>query len=363
MEKEALILELLKSNPFLSQQELAEKVNLSRSSVANYIAELTRKGEIKGRAYIFPDKQVITCIGGANLDRKAQALADIRYQSSNPVRMSESFGGVARNVAENLASLGHQVSLLSIVGQDKEGESVLADTRTRGIDTSLMEVTAQGRTGTYTALLDPSGDMAVSLADMDIYEALTPEVLASQWRQVAGSRGIFLDTNPPSETLAYVIRRCAAEGIPLFIDPVSSIKARKLPSELGGIYVLLPNLEEAEELAGIPISGPADYEQAAQIIRGRGVNNVVITLGEAGVFYSTPVGSGHLLPYPVDVVDVTGAGDALTAGIMSASLGGHSIKEACKYGMAAARFALKTEQSASPELSLEKITAFIKEHE
>jgi len=363
MEKETLILEHLKANPFISQQQLAEKVNLSRSSVANYIGSLTAQGKIKGRAYIFPKEKVITCIGGANVDRKAQTKEAIRYHSSNPVTMSESFGGVARNVAENLAALGHEVSFLSIVGNDKEGQAILEDTKGLGIDVQLTEVVPGGRTGTYTALLDLSGEMAVSLANMDIYDQLTPEVVERKWSQVAGSQAIFLDTNAPAETLAYMVRRCAEDGLTLFIDPVSSLKSRKLPQDLTGVTVLLPNLEEAEELTGMKIETSADYSKATEIIRGRGVNSVVITLGEAGIFYSTPEGSGQMVPYPVEIVDVTGAGDALTAGILSGVVQGYPLKEACKYGLAAAAFALATEQSASPDLSLEKITAWIKEHE
>ncbi|MCK9906799.1 PfkB family carbohydrate kinase, partial [Frankia sp. Cpl3] len=98
---------------------MASKVGISRSAVAGYIASLTRRGEIKGRAYILRQEALLTCIGGANLDRKARSKEKVRLHSSNPVSISESCGGVARNVAENLGRLGCNTSLITCVGEDK----------------------------------------------------------------------------------------------------------------------------------------------------------------------------------------------------------------------------------------------------
>lgn len=359
MDKGTLILKHLKENPFISQQQLADKVNLSRSAVANYIADLTRQGYIKGRAYIFCDDKIITCIGGANIDRKASAKENIRYHSSNPVTMTESFGGVARNIAENLSQLDNKVSLLTVVGNDKEGQSIIEDTRRKKIDVSLTEVIPTGRTGTYTALLDLSGEMVVSLADMDINHKLTATIIEEKWSHIASSQVIFVDTNIPEETLAYLINRCAQDKLPLYLDPVSSVKSKKLPQDLTGVEVILPNLEEAEEIAGMKIKSAADYATVANIIKDRGVKNVVITLGSDGLYFSSPNDSGHLPIYKIDIVDVTGAGDALASGILSSMAHGHELRKACQYGLAAAAFTLNTEQSVSPYLSFENIESYI----
>lgn len=359
MDKGVLILKHLKENPFMSQQQLAKKVNLSRSAVANYIAELTRQGQIKGRAYILCDDKTITCIGGANIDRKASAKANICYHSSNPVTMTESFGGVARNVAENLSKLDNKVSLLTVVGNDKEGQSILEDTKRKNIDVHLTEVIPEARTGTYTALLDLSGEMVISLADMDINHQLTATSIEKKWSHIASSQIIFVDTNIPEETLAYLIKRCAKDQLPLYVDPVSSIKSKKLPQDLTGVELILPNLEEAEELAGMKIEAPADYAIAASIIKGRGAKNVVITLGSDGIFFCSPNDSGHLPIYKINCIDVTGAGDALAAGILSSMAHGHELRKACQYGLAAAAFTLNTKQSVSPYLSIENIKALI----
>ena len=363
MDKEELILEYLKENPFISQQQLAKKINLSRSSVANYIAELTRKGYIKGRAYIFPENDMITCIGAINLDIKANAIDDIRYYSSNPVTMSSTYGGVARNVTENLSLLGNSVSLLSVVGNDKGGQIIIDDLKRKGVDVSLIEIVPEGRTGTYTALLDLSGEMVIALADMEINKELTPTIIEENWPKFAISKAIFLDTNAPADTIDYVIKRCHEENITLFIDTVSSLKAKRLPENLNGIEVLLPNLEELEELSGMKIRGEQDYMPAAHLVIKRGVKNIAVTLGEKGIFYITQTSSGKILPYPTKIVDVTGAGDALTAGIISSLMKGHDFKLACKYGLAAASIALQSDASVASGLNFEKLTLVIKENE
>lgn len=92
MDKEQQIVNHIKINPYISQQELAEKVGLSRSAVANYIANLTKRGVIKGRAYILGNEHTILCVGGANIDRKAKTKEDVRFYSSNPVTIREACG-------------------------------------------------------------------------------------------------------------------------------------------------------------------------------------------------------------------------------------------------------------------------------
>ena len=303
--------------------------------------------------------QVITCIGGANIDRKAVSKEAIRYYSSNPVVMSESFGGVARNVAENLAQLGSRVSFLSVVGNDKEGLSLLDDAKRKGIDASLTEVVSSCRTGTYTALLDVDGEMVISLADMDIYDQLTPAIIEDKWASIASSQAVFIDTNIPDETIAYTMRRCRQDNIFLCVDPVSSLKSRKLPQDLTGVKVILPNLEEAEELSGMKVSVAGDYRVVADAIKDRGVENVVITLGSEGVFYSSGNDSGQLMPYEVEIVDVTGAGDALTAGVLASMIYEFDLKEACRYGLVAAAFTLRTGYSVARDLSFDSIRSEI----
>lgn len=363
MDKERHILHLIRQNPFISQQEIADLIGISRSAVAGYIAQLTRKGEIKGRAYILRDEGMIACIGGANLDRKARGNQRVRLHSSNPVTITESSGGVARNIAENLGRLGCNVSMITCVGEDKEGEWILQETKSHGVDVSPVWRLPSQRTGTYTALLDIDGEMVVSMANMDIYDALTPEMFADRWPHIAASQVVFLDTNPPADCLEYVIQRCREEKIQLFVDPVSSAKAQKLPQRLDGVEAILPNREEAEELSGIAIQSLSDCEKACEVIRSRGVKHVVVTMGEQGIYYQSAETAEHIPPFPAEVVDVTGAGDAFASGLLYGIINGEPFARACRLGLAASTLTLETKHSVSPLLQPQQLEELVNQYE
>lgn len=355
MGKESLILQYIRINPYISQQELAAKVGISRSAVAGYIANLTKRGVIKGRAYVLSEESPIVCIGGANLDRKALSKQKVRLHSSNPVTVSESCGGVARNVAENLGRLGCHTTLITCVGDDHEGKWLLQETKLLGVDVSGAWTLHGERTGTYTALLDTDGEMIISMAHMDIYDRFTPELIAERWSHIAFAKMVFMDTNLPKESLEYLIERCLQEGIQLYVDPVSSAKAQKLPERLDGVQTILPNREEAEVLAGMKIDSLADCRTACEKIRERGVGSVVVTLGEEGICFASEDGFEHLLPRKVEVVDVTGAGDSFAAGFLYGMAEGESFDRACRLGQAAATLTLQTERSVSPLLQAERL--------
>ena len=105
-EKETAIVRLLRKNPFLTQQEMANQLDMSRPALANLISGLTKRGIITGRAYILSEENEVVCIGGANVDRKFHLNGGAQLGTSNPAAMSVSVGGVARNIADNLGRLG-----------------------------------------------------------------------------------------------------------------------------------------------------------------------------------------------------------------------------------------------------------------
>jgi pseudouridine kinase len=128
---------------------------------------------------------------------------------------------------------------------------------------------------------------------------------------------------------------------------------------LEGVAAILPNREEAELLADMEIASIEDCRTACERIRTRGVENVVITLGEQGICCQSNEGWVHLPPLPVDVVDVTGAGDSFAAGFLFGVAAGEPISRACRLGLAAASLTLQTEHSVSPLLRAERLYELI----
>jgi len=359
-EKEQLILQLIKEDPFITQIDLAEKTGLSRSAVAGYISSLTKGGKLLGRAYVLPDKKEILCIGGANIDRKIQVLNNLQYGTSNPAESSQSCGGVARNIAENLGRLGVDVSLMTIVGEDNGGEWLLDYTKSF-VDISPSQISPTMATGTYTAVLNTNGELAIALADMSIYDTIDRSFIEKKWGYAASAGMIVMDTNFPAKVLEQVILRCHEEKIPLCITPVSSPKIKKLPKSLHGVTWLIANQDEASALSGIEINGEEDFFRAAELIKKKGVEKVVITRGDKGLIYVTNEDSGSLHPPSVHVVDVTGAGDSLVAGIMFANRLGLNTVDACKMGVACSSLTLQSQSTVNPNIEYSKLQEIIQQ--
>ncbi|MGG3280250.1 carbohydrate kinase [Paenibacillus solani] len=362
MDKEQQILEYIRMNPFISQQELSSKVGLSRPTVANYIASLIRRGEIKGRAYILREESSIVCIGGANIDRIARSNQKVNFHSSNPVKINESCGGAARNVAENLSRLRCNTAIMTCVGDDKEGDWILNEIKRQGVDVSQVWVLPTERTGAFITLLDQTGESVISMDDMNIYEKMTTSMFEEKWSYIVSSQGVFLDTNIPKECISYIIKRCADEHIPLYIDPTSAAKTRKLPFLLDGVELLLPNRVEAEVLTDMKIDSIEDCQIASKKIRERGVKQVIITLGDQGAYYSSAEESGHLPSFVTEIVDITGVGDAFSSCAIYGIMNNESLHNACQLGLAGAALTLQTQESISTLVRPEKLYEVIQEY-
>ncbi|KSU61925.1 sugar kinase [[Bacillus] enclensis] len=357
-EKEKLLLTLIEGNPFMSQQELAEKSGMSRSAVAGYISNLIKEGRILGRAYVLPGKKGVMCIGGANIDRKLQLHDEFLPETSNPAVSSQASGGVARNIAENLGRIGLQSCLLTVVGDDTEGSWLLNQTR-NFVDVSASVSLFKHTTGTYSAILNKQGEMMFALADMELNESVDIGFIEKRWGTIASSEMVLLDTNFPADVLSYIIKRCQSEGIPLTVVPVSAPKVKKLPPSLEGVTWFICNKGEAEAYLGMTIDTEGDYFKAAKIITQKGAERVVITRGDKGlVYYRVYKEASAILPPEVKVIDVTGAGDALVAGIIYGYLKGSDTEGACRIGITCSSLTLQSAHTVSPSLTKGKLQQY-----
>jgi len=325
---------LIRANPFISQQDLAARCGLSRSAVANYIATLVRERRILGRAYVLPDHRPILCIGAANLDRKLRTLDKLAPGTSNPAAQTESFGGVARNIAENLARLGAPSALITAVGNDASGHALLAHLEDTGIDTRGTLRLDGAASGTYTAVLDHDGELVLALADMACNDQLTPDFLASRQQQRLGAALVVADLNLPLDSVAALLEDSAREGIPLVLVAVSEPKMLRLPARLPGLRLLILNEGELAVRLGRALPDDAALAAACAHVQRQGVQDLIVTRGARGVLYTSPSGLQQLDAMPAQVVDVTGAGDAFAAAVCwSLHAGETDLGVACRRGL------------------------------
>ena len=286
----------------------------------------------------------VLCIGGTNLDRKMKLSQPLRMGSSNPVSSQISCGGVARNVAENLVRLGIKVVLLSIFSDDLEGNWLLDQTKSMGIDSSPSIKLPGKSSGSYTTLNDSDGEMLMAMADMQIADSINVDQLETIWKTIHLPDAVFLDTNFPKPVIQWIIDQCRKSSLELHVDPVSVAKTLKLPESLEGIHTLHPNLAELESLTRNSLSSQQQQIDACKHLLHRGVKHVVLSLGASGIVW---VGEDTLFSLPakrLKAQDVTGAGDALCAGILWGHLMGCSKKTSSEAGM---MMAAKTMESHS----------------
>ena len=351
LSKKEQLYELIRANPFISQQDLANQLGLSRSAVANYVAALVRERRLLGRAYVLPDHRPILCIGAANLDRKLRALDRLAMGTSNPASQDESFGGVARNIAENLARLGAPVALITAVGNDASGRAVLAHAESTGIDTRGTLKIEGASSGTYTAVLNREGDMALALADMALYDELTPAFLAARQQQRAGASLIVADLNLPQDTVATLISDAARDNVPIVVIAVSEPKMARLPRNLTGLRLLLVNEGELAARVGRTLDSDTDIAAACRVLQSQGVQDVIVTRGAHGAMYTSPGGLIRVDAPRAHVVDVTGAGDAFAAAVCwSLHTGDADLALACRRGLRLSAMTIECAQTVCPQL-------------
>lgn len=294
---------------------------------------------------------MIVVIGGVNLDVKARSSRSAVAGSSNPGTASTSAGGVGRNVAENLARLGREVALVAAVGDDPAGAEVLARTAEAGVDVSRVRRGPQP-TGTYVAVLDADGELVVAVADMAATESLDAADVDAVRDLLAAAELVVLDGNLTTSALGRALELCAETGVRVVLDPVSVPKAAGVAPLIGARTPLLALTPNEGELAAL--GGSTDD------LHARGVELVWTRLGASGSRLSGPDGVVDIVPAAApQVVDVTGAGDAMLAAFCHALLSGASPAEAAAYGQAAAALTVASAHTVRPDLTDELVRSLL----
>lgn len=355
-QRERQVLQLIEADPMISQQALAEKLGITRSCAAAHISNLTKKGYIAGKGYVLRTGSYAVVVGGVNVDIGGRSYAPLVDKDSNPGVVSVSLGGVGRNIAHNLSLMGADVHLLTAYGNDDHGDRVAASCSELGIDLSHALRLDGERTSTYLYLAEPDGEMALAVSDMSICSRITPAFLASRLTLLQNAQVVVADANIPEESLQFLAENLT---VPLFIDPVSTVKAEKLRPILSKIHTLKPNRLEAELLSGIAIKSEADVEKAAQALLDMGVHRLFISMGSDGVYAAMGGQRLRLSNLPGKMVNTTGCGDAFMAALCWAYLEGSDLRATALAGLAAGAIAMESPQTVNPCMSAAAIQARI----
>ncbi len=296
-------------------------------------------------------------IGAAGVDIVGRLKNDLNPGTSTPAQIRMTFGGVARNVAENLARLGQPVRLITAVGQDEPGDRLLEQTGQAGVDVSPVLRTGEHPTSTYLGVIDSSGLLKFALDDMRAITALSVNYLRECARLFAEASLVFIDANLPKDTLKTAISLARQARLPICADPTSVVLAPRLKPYLGHLTLITPNRAEASVYCDpcLDINSRQDALEAAKSLVAQGVQIAIITRAERGLCYATSETSGYIPAIRTQVVDPTGAGDALTAAVLFALLNDIDLDEAVRLGVSAASLTLRHRGAVLPNLSLQSL--------
>lgn len=351
-QRERQLLRWIEENPLISQQELADKAGIARSSVAVHISNLMKKGHIAGKGYIVSTAPYAVVVGGVNMDIGGVSSAPLVPADSNPGVVRMSLGGVGRNIAHNMALLGVDTRLLTAFGDDGHAQRIAASCAELGIDVSRALQIPGERTSTYLFIADERGEMALALADMDIYRHITPAFLASRAPLLQNAQLVIVDANIPADAIQWLADHVKP---PIFADPVSTAKGSKLRPVLGKLHTLKPNRIEAELLSGVAITDEDSLNRAADALLETGLRRVFISLGGDGVLAADHSGRVRLPCMKGRMVNTTGCGDAFMAALAWAYLEGTALEGTAQAGAAAAAIAMESGETINEAMSADAL--------
>lgn len=267
---------------------------------------------------------------------------------SNPGKIKVSFGGVCRNIAENMARIGVNTKLISVIGDDPSGHEMLEYAKEVHLDMTETMVVKGESTPTYLAVLDDTGEMVAAIVDMKVMDYMTTEFVDSKKDIINASEYMVIGADNP-EIIEHLTEHYS-NATKLMLDPVSASKVCKIKHLIPYFHTIKPNRHEAEILCGFEIRTKEDVRKAGDYFRDLGVQNVFISLDADGIYYHNGKEEGIVKANNVEVVNVTGAGDALLAGISHGYMNNLHIEDTVKLGVAMSTLTIAHVDTIHPEM-------------
>lgn len=349
--RESEVFGLIKHNPMISQEEIAETIGITRSAVSVYVSNLIKQGYIKGRGYVVSNENDTVVIGVAAVDIVGSML---EYPGSSAVEhifaqfgdVSVSFGGAGRNIAEYMARLGGSVKLVAAIAADMFGKQLVQDCEELHIDSSACLRIAGSKQDMMVQLRDPRDRSRRSVLNYRTGELLTQEFLKSQYAPLnASSRIVVTDILAP-DAAEYLLCTfpnkeiwCILSGVLERLDSYRGILNR-----FSHVYL---NAKTADHLLNCNIHGTAS--QYARSLCRTGIRNIYVSCDNCQLLHIT---REHATRYelPEGIISDSERGkDAFVAGLVDSSAC-HRLDMNETVRFAAACSAVQMEAERNPEV-------------
>lgn len=288
----------------------------------------------------------IICIGSSN--------TDMVVRSERLPRPGESVigggfvmagGGKGANQAVAIARMGHKVIFAAALGEDMFGDEAIARYRQYGVDTSYI-VRKKTPSGIALIMVDAAAQNSISVALGANSELSVADVMPAL-DLIEPNDIVLMQLEIPMETVAACVAVAVAKGARVVLNPAPA--AEVSADVLSKLYLITPNQTEAETLTGIEVRDEQSARAAAEALRAKGVERVIITMGGDGALLDDG-GRVEMVPaFRVNAVDTTAAGDVYNGAICAALAEGCSLRDAMIFGSKASAISV-TRIGAQPSI-------------
>ena len=275
----------------------------------------------------------------------------------NAGRVEQVHGGVARNIAEDIAQAGGRTVFLGLVDEGAAGREVAEHLEAVGVDASHVRAVKEGM-GIWLAIFDDRGDVAASISKRPDLRPLLDLLQEEGDELFAGADSVLFELDLEEETVAALCALAEKHAVPACAAVSNMSIAAERREYLPKLRCFVCNDQEWGMLAPGPW-GEMEPESLAEALSGPmallGLQALVVTLGARGAVWAEGEKHGFCPPEPVTVVDTAGAGDSFFAGVGFGLSLGKSLEEACRIGSRMAGKVIGTTQSVCPPMTPEEL--------
>ena len=301
----------------------------------------------------------ILVIGSSNTDLIAKVKKfPVAGETIEGISYMEARGGKGANQALAAHKLGGNVSFITCLGDDSNGQNALDYYKAQGLDVSSSKIVKDIPSGTAMILVDESGENCIIITP-GANNMLSPEYILQVEEKIIETDFLVLQMEIPYDTVKLICKLARKHGKKVILNVAP---ARELDEELlKNVEILVVNETEAEMISGekIEISGK---EKVVEKLLSMGATTVILTLGQAGSMVKNHEMEKHVCAFKVEAMDTTAAGDTFCGALAARLSKEEDWAKTLKFASAASAICV-TRMGAQPSVPTEKeVIDFLKEN-
>lgn len=302
----------------------------------------------------------VICIGAALVDELFHATDQMLLATTNDATVTKTAGGVSRNIAHQLALLDVPVQLITVLGNDSDGDWLKQVSTAAGVQLDAI-ITREGLSGKYTGILNVDGSLFSAFLTNAANHLITPQHLAKHTDLLRTASYLLADANISVETADWLLAFSRETGIPFVLEPVSVPPARKFKqANLQGLHLITPNEDELPVLC----SEKAFFtqQQVEELLVHRGIQQIWLHNGKHGSALYSKEKSLTLHAPTIEVVDCTGAGDGSLSGYLLARHLGKNDMDSLKIAHTLSAEILQVNGAIATHLNQQKLLQLVSKY-